>query len=381
MRIVVATGPRTGLALTVERRLVVGRDEGCDLVLADDEKVSRRHCAFSPNPDGTLSVEDAGSANGTFVGGERISAPVTLRGGEEVRVGGTVLRAEREQAEQETLVGPAATMVATPATTVGAPATMVAGAPPPAPPEPPPDPERPWWRSRWALIGGAVVLLAIGGIVGGILGTRGGGDDEPVAVATTDEQTTDEATTGEETVTETQAETETETVETVETETLPETGATETGVVDGDGLTALELGLLTYVPEALQATCQGYEPAADELLAGRVTGLYCPTSDGISLYYDSYDSTEAMDAAYGYAVGDIPRGEGDCSAAFPAEGTYTVGDDPAGRVVCFEGGEPVAPIIWWTTDEIIVLASAAWEGHTPQELFEWWATEPGPVTS
>ena len=68
-------------------------------------------------------------------------------------------------------------------------------------------------------------------------------------------------------------------------------------------------------------------------------------------------------------------------AAFPGEGTYTIGDDPGGRVVCFEGGEPVAPVMWWTTDAVNVLASAAWEGHTSQELFEWWATEPGPVPS
>jgi len=98
MRLVVSTGSLTGRTLEVERRLVVGRDEGCELVLEDDEKVSRRHCAFSPNPDGTLTVEDLGSSNGTFVGGERISAPVVLRGGEEVRVGSTVLRAEGEQA-------------------------------------------------------------------------------------------------------------------------------------------------------------------------------------------------------------------------------------------------------------------------------------------
>ena len=51
MRLVVTTGAPAGRALEIERRLVVGRDEGCDLVLEDDEKASRRHCAFSPNPE------------------------------------------------------------------------------------------------------------------------------------------------------------------------------------------------------------------------------------------------------------------------------------------------------------------------------------------
>ena len=101
MRLVVTSGSQAGRALDVERRLVVGRDEGCDLVLEEDEKVSRRHCAFSPNPDGTLTVEDMGSSNGTFVAGERLAAPAVLRGGEEVRVGSTLIRAEREQALRE----------------------------------------------------------------------------------------------------------------------------------------------------------------------------------------------------------------------------------------------------------------------------------------
>jgi len=369
--------------LEVESRLVAGRDEGCELVLEDDEKVSRRHCAFSPNPDGTLTVEDLGSSNGTFVGGERISAPVVLRGGEEVRVGRTVLRAEREQAGQETVVGPPATIAAAPATTVGAPATMVAGAPPPAqPPEPPPGPDRPWWRSRWAVIGSAVALLAIGGIVGGVLATTGGGDDDPVAIATTDEQTTgEETTTQTEIETQTETETETETVETAETEPPPETGATETGVVDTSGLTVAQQQLLAVVPPAIQPSCVGNVPTESDVLDGLLASLRCTPSDGPVLFYLQYDSSESMDAAYSseYVFGDYPRDQGQCSVTFPGEGTYSIGDETAGRVYCFMGGEPVRPVIYWTTDALGVLASADWEGHTDRELYEFWTTEPGPT--
>jgi len=133
------------------------------------------------------------------------------------------------------------------------------------------------------------------------------------------------------------------------------------------------------VPESLQATCQGYDPAAQELVAGRVAGLSCPASDGIALYYDSYDSPESLNAAYAYAVADLPRDEGDCSAAFPAEGTYSIGDDPGGRVACFQGGDPAAPVMWWTTDAPGILAYAEWPGHTESELYDFWTTEPGPI--
>ena len=91
MRLVVSTGPLAGRALAVERRLVVGRDEGCDLVLEEDEKVSRRHCAFSPNPDGTLTLEDLGSSNGTFL---RLGAPSFVDNGDQFLIGRQLVRVE-----------------------------------------------------------------------------------------------------------------------------------------------------------------------------------------------------------------------------------------------------------------------------------------------
>lgn len=346
MRIVVSNGPAAGHALEVERRLVVGRDEGCDLVL-EDEKVSRRHCALAPNPDGTVTLADLGSSNGTFVRGERISAPVVLRGGEEVRVGSTLLRAEAERRQQ--------------ATVVGAPATVAAAATPPRePPAPPPGVERPWWRSRWALAGGVVALLAIGGIVGGVVAASGGGDGEPVAVESTAEP---EAVT-----------------ETVVTEPPPETGGTETGAIDAGGLTPEQEQLLAFVPPPIQGSCDGNTFTEPTLLGGFVSGLYCAVPNGVALYYAQYDSKESMDAAYGsdYVQGGLPSDEGDCSAAFPGEGTYSIGSVPGGRVLCFQGNAPVAPVMWWTTDGPNILANATWEGRTDRELYEWWATEAGP---
>ena len=67
------------------RPFILGRVQGCDLVIRD-ERASRRHAELRLEPGGALRVVDLGSANGTFVDGRRISESV-LAGGEELRIG------------------------------------------------------------------------------------------------------------------------------------------------------------------------------------------------------------------------------------------------------------------------------------------------------
>lgn len=59
---------------------VVGRASDCDIVLAAAH-LSRRHAQLSVK-DGLLYVKDLGSANGTFVNGERVSEARVKRGDE-----------------------------------------------------------------------------------------------------------------------------------------------------------------------------------------------------------------------------------------------------------------------------------------------------------
>ncbi|MCW5747856.1 MAG: FHA domain-containing protein [Alphaproteobacteria bacterium] len=55
----------------------------------DNDSLSRRHARFRAAPDGTLTVEDLGSTNGTAVDGQRIEAfrPVPLRDGSRLSLG------------------------------------------------------------------------------------------------------------------------------------------------------------------------------------------------------------------------------------------------------------------------------------------------------
>jgi two-component system cell cycle response regulator len=66
----------------------LGRHTSNNLVLTDDG-VSRKHCRLAPNGSG-FTLEDLGSANGTFVGGQRIEKHV-LGDGDVFQLGPNVL--------------------------------------------------------------------------------------------------------------------------------------------------------------------------------------------------------------------------------------------------------------------------------------------------
>ena len=72
--------------------VLIGRQSGAQIQL-EGQKVSRRHARVIRQGD-DLRIEDLGSANGTFVNGTRLQAPVALRVQDEVGIGPYVLRFE-----------------------------------------------------------------------------------------------------------------------------------------------------------------------------------------------------------------------------------------------------------------------------------------------
>jgi DNA-binding winged helix-turn-helix (wHTH) protein len=67
---------------------VIGRDAGVEIRF-DTSTVSRRHARVMVTAD-TAVLEDCGSKNGTFRGGERVSSPVALIDGDTIRLGSVV---------------------------------------------------------------------------------------------------------------------------------------------------------------------------------------------------------------------------------------------------------------------------------------------------
>jgi len=87
----VTEGPADGGRLDVGLELAVGRAQRGQADLAGDPQLSRKHARFWRAAGGELIVEDLGSANGTFVNGERIDRPAVLSVGDAVQLGGTTL--------------------------------------------------------------------------------------------------------------------------------------------------------------------------------------------------------------------------------------------------------------------------------------------------
>jgi ABC-2 type transport system ATP-binding protein len=98
-------GQRAGSEVPVDSQVVVGRDRGAaDVILDQDNELSRRHATFSPAGAG-LTVQDLGSTNGTFVNGQRLTEAIALKTGDRVELGATVIEV---RLPGETVVEPAA---------------------------------------------------------------------------------------------------------------------------------------------------------------------------------------------------------------------------------------------------------------------------------
>jgi thermitase len=72
---------------------LIGRGDECAVILIGDGTVSRRH-ALIRNDGRQVTVEDAGSSHGTYLGGLRVSSPVPMRQGDVLQIGQTLLRFE-----------------------------------------------------------------------------------------------------------------------------------------------------------------------------------------------------------------------------------------------------------------------------------------------
>lgn len=110
--LVIQGGKQNGkrLVLPDGKSIVVGRDEGCQLVL-NSALVSRRHCELKQTTEGIWAT-DLESQNGTYVNEIPITEPTLLSAGDTIRIGPLMLEAQSGSAVR-------------PATTQSAPAPMV----------------------------------------------------------------------------------------------------------------------------------------------------------------------------------------------------------------------------------------------------------------
>lgn len=85
-RLIQQTGISAGTEFPLEKvELFIGRDLSNDIVISDPE-VSRRHARLILTGN-NYAIEDLGSTNGTFLRGQRLTAPVVMTPGEVITFG------------------------------------------------------------------------------------------------------------------------------------------------------------------------------------------------------------------------------------------------------------------------------------------------------
>jgi len=77
-------GPLNGQRWSISKAIIIGRDQTCDLVIAD-RQVSRRHARLKPTVEGVL-LEDLGSRNGTYLQGNQLKSPKLLNDSDVIHV-------------------------------------------------------------------------------------------------------------------------------------------------------------------------------------------------------------------------------------------------------------------------------------------------------
>ncbi|WP_456695042.1 FHA domain-containing protein FhaB/FipA [Aeromicrobium sp. P5_D10] len=90
----VVSGPNSGQSVPLgDAPILLGRGTDAAIRL-DDDYVSTRHARFATNGEQWF-VEDLGSTNGTYLGSQRITAPVPIGLGIQVRLGKTIVELQK----------------------------------------------------------------------------------------------------------------------------------------------------------------------------------------------------------------------------------------------------------------------------------------------
>ena len=87
--VMVRSDSQAGTRVVVTDSVVIGRSEEADVYL-DDPYASTFHMRLTMD-EGTMTLADLGTTNGTYVNGRRVITPIRLRTGDSVQVGKTIM--------------------------------------------------------------------------------------------------------------------------------------------------------------------------------------------------------------------------------------------------------------------------------------------------
>jgi pSer/pThr/pTyr-binding forkhead associated (FHA) protein len=88
--VVIEPKQHRGRTYTLSNALAIGRLDDNDIIIEDDTFISSHHARLEIRPEGVWVV-DLQSTNGSFVNGQRLTGERSVRKGDRIQVGSTVL--------------------------------------------------------------------------------------------------------------------------------------------------------------------------------------------------------------------------------------------------------------------------------------------------
>jgi pSer/pThr/pTyr-binding forkhead associated (FHA) protein len=88
--VVIEPKQHRGRTYTLSNALAIGRLDDNDIIIEDDTFISSHHARLEIRPEGVWVV-DLQSTNGSFVNGQRLTSERSVRKGDRIQVGSTVL--------------------------------------------------------------------------------------------------------------------------------------------------------------------------------------------------------------------------------------------------------------------------------------------------
>jgi pSer/pThr/pTyr-binding forkhead associated (FHA) protein len=88
--VVIEPKQHRGRTYTLSNALSIGRLDDNDIIIDDDTFISSHHARIEVRPEGVWVV-DMKSTNGSFVNGQRLTGERSVRKGDRIQVGSTVL--------------------------------------------------------------------------------------------------------------------------------------------------------------------------------------------------------------------------------------------------------------------------------------------------
>jgi hypothetical protein len=141
----------------------------------------------------------------------------------------------------------------------------------------------------------------------------------------------------------------------------------------GASLTADEAALMTHVPTAFAGDCGPATPIKDA-----TAGLICsPAASADQAEYYQFATKAAMDSAFDTQVPNDLKGK-DCSKG-PSLITYTINNQPAGRLACFPNAGSLGGVEFlWTDDNLLIASFGTLVSGSYKDANQWWLKEAGP---